>query len=215
MWIKICGIRDVETARAVADCGADAIGLNFYASSPRHVTEPTAAQIVSALPPHVIPVGVFVNHSQEEILQACDACGIAAVQLHGDEPVSLLSELPGLRVIRALRVRRNYSEVAVQEITEYGQCGASPWAWLVDARVDDLYGGSGQTLDWEHLAATPHLVDEPPLILAGGLTAENVARAVQLVQPWGVDVASGVESTPGVKNLRSVERFVRAARDAS
>ncbi len=215
MWIKICGIRDVETARAVASLGADAIGLNFFAGSPRHIDEQTAAQIVEVLPADVTPVGVFVNHTAAQIRQTCRSCGINTVQLHGDEPVSLLSELEELRIIRALRTDGDFAKLAAEQFAAYSVHRVTPWAWLVDARVPHVYGGSGETIDWDSLAASGRDDRWPPLILAGGLTPENIARAIRTADPWGVDVAGGVESSPGVKNLTRIEEFVRRSRDAS
>ncbi len=215
MWIKICGIRDVETARAVAGMNVDAIGLNFFDKSPRHVDERTAAQIVEALPAEVTPVGVFVNHSAEQIRRTCQSCGISTVQLHGDEPASLLAELEGLRIIRALRTDGDFASLAAEQFAAYSAGGVAPWAWLVDARVPHVYGGSGETVDWDSLDAAGRDERWPPLILAGGLTPENIARAIQTANPWGVDVAGGVESSPGVKNLTRIEEFVCRSRDAS
>ncbi|MGD9856850.1 MAG: N-(5'-phosphoribosyl)anthranilate isomerase [Planctomycetaceae bacterium] len=215
MWIKICGVRDVETARAAAESGANAIGLNFYANSPRQVDERTAAAIVKVLPEDVAAVGVFVNHTAAQIRQICESCGIRTAQLHGDEPVSVMGELKGIQIIRALRTTGDITALATSELAAYAVHEESPWAWLVDARVPHVYGGSGETVDWESLAAVPRTPDWPPLILAGGLTPENVAQAVRIVRPWGVDVAGGVESAPGVKNPTLVRQFVRRIRDAS
>lgn len=214
VWIKICGIRDVPTALAVAASGADAIGLNFYPPSPRHLPVAAAREIVDQLPDGVTPVGVFVNHSAAEIRETCRSCGITTVQLHGDEPASLIGELEEFHVIRALRTKTDLSGIAREELAGYQQRRAKPWAWLVDARVPHLYGGSGEVVDWDALAASDRS-QWPPLILAGGLTPENVGEAARTVRPWGVDVASGVEGTPGVKNLDLVKRFVERIRDAS
>lgn len=214
IWIKVCGVRDVDTARAVADSGANAVGLNFYRPSPRHVNEGVAAEIVAALPAGVTAVGVFVNHSAEEIRRVCHACGISTVQLHGDEPASLLSELQGLQIIRALRTSGDLRRLADGELSQCQLRGVAPWAWLVDARVPHLYGGSGESVDWEEVAAARR-DNWPPLILAGGLTPENIVRATQTVKPWGVDVASGVESSPGVKDPVLVARFISRIREAS
>lgn len=213
MWVKICGIRDVETALGVAERGADAIGLNFYAGSPRCVESTRAATIVQALPPRVTPVGVFVNHSVEEIREICREVGLETVQLHGDEPVTLVEELAEFRVIRALRLDEDATALGAQ--SPDSGTPRQPWAWLVDARVEGVYGGTGQTLRWDRLTPENRSDPWPPLILAGGLTPENVGEAIQLVRPWGVDVASGVESALGVKDLTRVAQFVRVARDAS
>lgn len=199
----------------IAEAGADAIGLNFYDRSPRCVNVSVARQIVDALPSDVTPVGLFVNHTADEIRRIVSETGLTTVQLHGDEPTSLIAELAEFRIIRALRTDGDFEPLATQLIQECNQTGATPWAWLVDARSPDAYGGTGEKVDWESLSPE-HRPDEwPPLVLAGGLTPENVAEAVTMVQPWGIDVASGVESSPGVKDLELVEAFIHRARGAS
>ncbi|MEZ6051829.1 MAG: phosphoribosylanthranilate isomerase [Planctomycetaceae bacterium] len=214
-WIKICGIRDVTTATGIVEAGADAIGLNFYDRSPRCVDVSVARQIVDALPSDVTPVGLFVNHTADEIRRIVSETGLTTVQLHGEEPTSLIAELAEFRIIRALRTDGDFEPLATQLIQECNQTGATPWAWLVDARSPDAYGGTGEKVDWESLSPE-HRPDEwPPLVLAGGLTPENVAEAVTMVQPWGIDVASGVEASPGVKDLKLVEAFIHRARGAS
>jgi phosphoribosylanthranilate isomerase len=211
MWIKICGIRDVATAREISRLQPDAIGLNFYARSPRVVPADVAAEIARALPDEVAAVGVFVNHSRLEIEELCRHCNLDFVQLHGDEPPEFIAELQPRRVIRAFRVG---PEGCVDVAVYLGRCrelGALPAACLIDSRVDGLYGGSGQTVAWDLLQREYPLADWPPLILAGGLYPGNIAAAVQAVRPWGVDVASGVESSPAVKDLRLVEKFLAGA----
>ena len=199
----------------IAEAGADAIGLNFYDRSPRCVDASVARQIVDALPSTVTPVGLFVNHTADEIRRIVSETGLTTVQLHGDEPTSLIAELAEFRILRALRTDGDFEPLATQLIQECNQTGATPWAWLVDARSPDAYGGTGEKVDWESLSPE-HRPDEwPPLVLAGGLTPENVAEAVTMVQPWGIDVASGVEASPGVKDLKLVEAFIHRARGAS
>jgi phosphoribosylanthranilate isomerase len=213
LWIKICGIRDVETAVRVADLGADAIGINFYADSPRCVPNlETAQAIANALPAPAIAVGVFVNHSVDEIRQIVQVTGLKAIQLHGDEPVETIGALQDLNVIRALRIAGDIQEVAAQEMADCARLNALPFAWLVDARTAEAYGGTGRRVDWQSLAPAERNDSWPPLILAGGLTPSNVAEAVDVVRPWGIDVASGVESEPGVKDLQRVRQFIDAAR---
>jgi phosphoribosylanthranilate isomerase len=209
MWVKICGVRGEVNAKAVAACRPDAIGLNFYAGSPRSVLPDTAARTVRALPPGIEPIGVFVNHPADEIRRICSACGIGTVQLHGDEPAEMINDLRPLRVIRALRLRGE-SESEIAESLEGIRPGALR-ACLVEPHVSGRYGGTGQHAPWEWLAGVWR-PEWPPLILAGGLRAENVAEAVRMVRPWGVDVASGVESAPGVKDPAQVAAFIAAAR---
>lgn len=215
MWIKICGVRNRESARVAADCGADAIGLNFYDKSPRCVDLRQAASIAEAVPATLAAVGVFVNHTADQIRSICGVCGLRLVQLHGDEPAELLIELEGLTVIRALRTAGDFASVAAAQAAAERTLGTFPWAWLIDARVPQAYGGSGQTVDWASLGAVPREPDWPPLILAGGLTAENVQRAILTARPWGVDVAGGVESSPGVKDPALIQRFVERVRNMS
>ena len=207
-------MRDVETAVRIADLGADAVGINFYEASPRSVPDlQTAKSIVDALPASSIAVGVFVNHSVEEIRQIVHFTGLDAVQLHGDEPIETIKELQDLRVIRALRIAGDMQEVAAREMEDCVRLNALPFAWLVDARTPEAYGGTGRRVDWQSLAPARRDDSWPPLILAGGLTPSNVAQAVAAVQPWGVDVASGVESAPGVKSLELTRQFITACRN--
>lgn len=214
MWIKICGIRDVASARAVAQLRPDAIGLNFFTGSPRAVDTQTAAAIVASLPLDIEPVGVFVNHTATEIRATCQYCRLRTVQLHGDEPPSFLAQLGDHRIIRAFRVGVDGFQAVAAYLDECRNLSALPWACLVDARVEGTYGGTGQTAPWEVVAREYRRHDWPPLILAGGLKPENLAAAIGAVQPFGVDVAGGVESSPGVKEIDAVRRFVEAARSA-
>ncbi len=215
MWVKICGIRDVTTALEVAGLGADAIGLNFYPGSARNIDLETARDVVRELPPNVTPVGLFVNATADEIRHTCETCGLMTVQLHGDEPPEYLQQLSGLKVIRALRIGADVKSVVTRELEACRELGVRPWAWLVDARVEGAYGGTGEAVDWEQYAPSQRTSAWPPLILAGGLRPENLRAAVDIVCPWGVDVASGVESEPGVKDPRRVAAFVEIARAAS
>jgi phosphoribosylanthranilate isomerase len=214
MWIKICGIRDYETAEMVAECGPQAIGLNFYEKSPRCVTPQMATEIVVRLPPNVEPVGLFVNHPTAEIEAICRRCDIGTVQLHGDEPPEIVAALSIFRVIRAFRVgTEGLGEIAAY-LDRCRRLGVFPWACMVDARVDGSYGGTGQTAPWELIEREYDLANWPRLILAGGLRAENVAAAIQAVRPWGVDVAGGVESAVACKDESLVRKFVESARGA-
>jgi phosphoribosylanthranilate isomerase len=212
MWIKICGLRDVATAQAVAELRPSAIGLNFYAGSLRRIDEATAAAIVRVLPSGIEAWGVFVNHPAAEVRRIAACCGLHAVQLHGDETPEQIAELAPLRVIRAFRV----GEAGLDEMAAYleacRRAGAIPSACLIDARVEGAYGGTGLVAPWELLAKESRRSSWPPLILAGGLTPENVADGIRVVHPWGVDVAGGGESSPGVKDLERVRRFIEASR---
>lgn len=218
MWTKICGVRDVETAVWIARAGADAVGLNFYAPSPRCIEVEAARDVGDALDSDVELVGVFVNHAVEEIVDTVGKCRLSAVQLHGDESPQILREvceaLPGVRCFRAFRIGPDGLNDVAEYLTECRRIGARIDACLCDARVEGLYGGSGRTAPWR-LLADEYLRDEwPPLVLAGGLTAENVAEAVKTVRPWGVDVAGGVEACSGAKDRSLVKAFLAAAKNA-
>ena len=212
MRIKICGVTTPEDARAAALLGADAIGLNFYAPSPRFISRDTAAAVLAELPPAVEAVGVFVDRSMDVVAEEVRPLSrLNSVQWHGRErePASA-SPLP---LIAAFSVRGPES---LEEIGAYlDRCrehGRLPAAVLVDAHVPGQRGGTGQTAPWELLASFRPGV---PLILAGGLTPENVAQAVRIVRPHAVDVASGVESGPGRKDAQKMRRFIENARAMS
>ena len=217
MWVKVCGVRDRETALRLADIGVDAIGLNFFAKSPRRITIEEAAEIARVLPNHINRVGVFVNHAIDELISIADRCKLDAVQLHGDESASYLFELqkqlPEMRLIRAWRMGADGLTGLAEflELCRQRRCPVA--ACLVDAHVEGVYGGSGKTVSWERLKAEYQTTEWPPLILAGGLTEMNVAEAIAATIPWGVDTASGVESSPGIKDLERAEHFVRNAKN--
>lgn len=217
MWVKICGVTDATTAEAIAAAGADAIGVNFYARSVRCVDVAAAAEIVRRIPDRVEAVGVFVNADTQKMLQTTARCGLRTVQLHGDEPPEQAAELvaAGLRVIRAFRVGAAGLAEVETELSRLRALGVELRGCLIDARVAGSYGGTGVTPPWELIREGWRRDDWPPLILAGGLTPQNVAAGICACRPWGVDVAGGVESAPGVKNLREVERFIENARGAS
>jgi phosphoribosylanthranilate isomerase len=216
MWVKLCGIRDVETARLAAECGADAIGLNFFGRSPRYVDPATARQIVDVLPPSVEAIGLFVNVPVEQIEAVAKACALTTIQLHGDEPPEFLAalreRLPTARVMRAFRVGDEGCGEIASYLEKCVRLGVTPWRCLVDARVSGSYGGTGAIAPWEIVAREYRTDLWPPLVLAGGLVAENVSAAIAGVKPWGVDVSSGIESSPGVKDPEAMRAFLRAAR---
>ena len=196
--IKICGIKTVKDALAAMEAGADLIGFNFYPKSPRYIDVGTCRNIMSVMRKHghVTYVGVFVNASVEEVYATIETCGLSLAQLHGDETPEMLNALNG----KAFKAFRGIPS----EITGYERNDAP--ALLVDAAVKGVYGGSGVTADW---SASAELAKKYPLLLAGGLTPENVADAMRQVQPWGVDVASGVESAPGEKDAAKMIQFVK------
>ena len=218
VWVKICGIRDADTASQIGDLGPDAIGVNFYAASPRAVTIDMAETIVARLPTHVEAVALFVNHPIADIVAACRACAFQTVQLHGDEPPEFLAQisevLPSVRVIRAFRFGIQGIAPLSRYIDECRALDTLPFACLVDADVKGAYGGTGHTVCWDRLREELSSDDWPRLILAGGLRPDNVVAAIRAVQPWGVDTASGVEVAPGEKDLALVRRFLDEARGA-
>lgn len=215
MKVKICGITCVEDAVAAARAGADAIGLNFYTGSARYVDPGQAAEIVRALPPFVEPVGLFVNAASDEIRRVTRQVGLSSVQLHGDEPPELLAELSVYRLIRTVRLGNEDMEPIADTLQRCRTAGRVPDGVLVDARVEGQYGGTGRAPSWSALASGYDQMNWPPLILAGGLTPENVGAAIEQVGPWAVDVSSGVEdNVPGRKSLRRVEAFLAEARAA-
>jgi phosphoribosylanthranilate isomerase len=241
--VKICGITRAEDALLAADAGADAIGLNFFEGSPRFVTLEAAAAIVNALRsgqgnqrPKV--VGVFVNAEPALIFEAMRTLQLDAIQLHGDEPPQAIAALSGmsnlfslggmaegrspLQIVRAFRCR----DEGLPTVSEYlcqceairpemtGGLSTLPHAVLLDAYTPGAYGGTGHVIDWHSVRRDRDLLMGLPLILAGGLTADNVGQAIETAQPDAVDTASGVESSPGVKDASKTRSFVAAARAA-
>jgi len=203
--VKICGITNVEDALAAVEAGADILGFNFYAKSPRHISPHEARFIAEGLPERVARVGVFVNEAEPAaITRAVAESGVGAAQLHGDETPEFCARLEGVPVIKALRVGRGFGvERALLYKTD---------ALLLDAYDKDAYGGTGRTFDWSLARRTREAV--PKLFLAGGLTPENVAEAIREVCPFAVDVCSGVETSPGRKSFPLMRSFIEAARAA-
>ena len=201
--VKICGITSAADAVASAEAGADAVGLMFYEDSPRHVTLEQAKIISAALPPHVMRVGVFVNADEAFVHQALTECVLNILQFHGDETPEDCSRYP-VMTLKAFRVK---GEETLQQLEAYPTAG-----YLLDAYVKDSLGGTGATFNWD-LAVRAQEFGKP-ILLAGGLTPDNVADAVRKVQPFGVDVSSGVESEPGRKDPARMKAFVEAAKNA-
>jgi phosphoribosylanthranilate isomerase len=208
--VKICGLTCVEDALACAELGADWIGLNFHPASPRYVDPDVASAIVEALPRRVTVVGVFVDRPVAEVAELADRVGLGTLQLHGHEPPEDLAALGRFRVVRAFRLCPAGGWAIISEYLARAEAlGHPPDSVLVDAYVPGLSGGTGTTIDPSLLDDRPAL---PRLILAGGLTPENVAQRIARGRPWMVDVASGVESAPGRKDRASVAAFIRAVR---
>ena len=202
--IKICGITNAQDAEAAVAAGADALGFVFYAQSPRYIEPTVAKRIIAQLPPFVLSVGVFVNQDQETIRNMYNECGLAFAQLHGDETPAFCESL-GRPVLRALRLRDRGSLLALAEYK--GRMGVR--GFVVDAFSAEAYGGTGQTVDW---SLAREVAKAAPILLAGGLTPGNVQEAVRQVQPYGVDVSSGVEERPGKKDHEKIRAFTQAIR---
>ena len=202
--VKICGLTNVAEAQAAAAAGADLIGLMFYERSPRHVSLDQAAEIADQLAPSVVRVGVFVNPSRELVADAIARCRLSLLQFHGEEPPEFCTQF-GLMSMKAFRVRDPES---LRALPNYPTD-----AWLLDAFTPGQLGGTGERFNWD-LAVEAGRFGRP-IFLAGGLTPDNVAEAVRRVRPFGVDVSSGVESTPGRKDTAKVRAFIAAAKAAS
>jgi phosphoribosylanthranilate isomerase len=199
--VKICGITSGTDALMAASAGADAIGLNFYRPSPRYIDPDRALAIRLALPPFVAAVGVFVDEEVDRVREIMDHCRLDYAQLHGRESPRRVAQLKGCRIIKAIRIR---SEDDLRELERYRVD-----AFLLDTYVKGEPGGTGQSFDWDVARAA---ASRAKVILAGGLTPDNVAQAVAAGRPYAVDVASGVESEPGKKDRKLVNHFVRAAK---
>lgn len=200
--VKICGITNEDDARAAVDAGADALGFVFYPDSPRYILPQAAGRIARSLPPFVSTVGLFVNEAPEKINRSMEDVGLRVAQLHGDEPASVCMRIRW-PVVKAVRV------ACEEDLCEMASYRVS--AFLLDARVQGLYGGTGKALPWDVAVKAKRY---GRIMLAGGLTPENVAEAVRNVRPYGVDVSTGVEASPGRKDHRKVARFIREAKSA-
>lgn len=202
--VKICGITRVEDARLAVELGAAALGFNFYRPSPRYIEPGAARRIIAQLPPLVMAVGVFADETEgEHVAAVAREAGVSAVQLHGPKFPALDGALENYRVIRGIAVRQGLDPA------DWSRLAAS--AFLLDAFDPELLGGTGKTFDWSLAREAKRY---GPIILAGGLTPENVGRAVREVRPYAVDVASGVESAPGKKDPAKLRAFFAAVEEA-
>jgi phosphoribosylanthranilate isomerase len=204
--IKICGVTNVKDAAACAELGANMIGFNFYPQSPRYIEPKVARRIINAIPSGACAVGVFVDASTEEIRNVADTAGVRCVQLHGRTSPITCSELA--REFRVIRAFSTDPQFRAEQVSLFSDCDV-----LVDAHHPNLRGGTGLTCDWR--AARTARSFARFLILSGGLTDQNVSQAITTVAPHAVDVCSGVESAPGVKDHRALENFVSAVRTAN
>ena len=210
--IKICGLTQPGDAEAVAAAGADAIGLNFYPASKRFVEPATAEAIVRKLPQSIVRVGLFVNRPASEIRELVQRLRLDLVQLHGDESPADIAALDAIPVMKAFRPKSNSDLISFLESCQQLSC--TPRMVLLDAHIPGAFGGTGHRGNWEIAQQYRQSLRVPPLVLAGGLTPENVAEAIRTVQPVAVDTASGVESAPGQKDPKRIAKFVAAARAA-
>jgi phosphoribosylanthranilate isomerase len=200
--VKICGITNLEDAEAAVAAGADALGFIFVPATPRYVTLEQATGLIRSLPPLVAKVGVFMDADEGTVRKTVELCGLDTLQLHGRETPEFCQRFAPLKVIKAFRIR---DESTVLQLPAYATA-----AWLLDSYVPGKAGGSSTAFDWE-LAVSAKRFGRP-FLLAGGLTPENVAAAVRQVQPYGVDVSSGVEQHPGRKDHAKVADFIRQAK---
>ena len=202
--VKICGITSIPDALAAAEAGADAIGLMFFERSPRFLNFEKAAQITRELPPFVTRVGVFVDPTLEFVTEAVRQCSLTAIQLHGSETPEFCGRMP-LDVIKAFRIAGPETISPIK--------GYATRAWLLDTFVAGQPGGTGATFNWDLAVHVKQW--RRPIVLAGGLTPANVAKAVQEVRPCAVDVSSGVEMAPGKKDHQKIRDFISAAKQGS
>lgn len=200
--IKICGITNVRDAIFAVANGADALGFNMFKTSPRYVPLETAAEIVRQLPPYVTSVALLVNHSEQEVKKVIASGVFNLLQFHGDETNEFCASFkkPFTKVLRV----KNVTDLPA-EIAEFGDSKGI----LLDTFVEGLYGGTGATFDWSQLP-----VIDKPIVLAGGLTADNVAQAIRQVRPYAVDVSGGVELDKGIKDHKKITDFIRQVRAA-
>lgn len=202
--IKICGIRTIDEARAAVDLGVDALGFNFYPGSARYIDPEAARSIIDAVNPLVSCIGVFVNEQPGRLIEIAEDVRLDGVQLHGDETPEYCLGLGGIRTIKALRVGVDFDLDSI--------CRYSVGAVLLDAARRGQFGGTGARFDWSIAVEAKRFA---PIILAGGLTVENVLDAITTVRPFAIDVCSGVEAEPGRKDLSKLRRFMEAAKPAA
>lgn len=203
--VKICGITNTGDALAAVDAGADALGFVFYTRSTRYIEPEAVGEIIASLPPFITTVGVFVNAPLDEITRIQMVAPFQVCQLHGDETPEFCASVP-MRAIKAIRVADNAADkIDSDELASYPVA-----ALLFDTRSEQGYGGTGMSFDWKLLKG----VESPkPVILSGGLRPGNVAAAIKAVKPYGVDVSSGVEESPGKKDLIKIKEFIEAAKN--
>lgn len=214
-WVKICGMTNLEDALVAVDAGADAVGFVFYEKSPRCVTVETAREIVEKLSAKVDKIGVFVNESRERVAAISDDVGLTAVQFHGDEYKNLEKYSVGGKQFFCLPIVEILQEMRGRSGSFYGFPNfPKDTSVLLDSGTQEKRGGTGRTFAWgEAHGFVAALRRRYSVVIAGGLSSSNVAWAVEYLKPWGVDVVSGVEASPGKKDPEKVRAFVRAVRE--
>jgi phosphoribosylanthranilate isomerase len=195
--VKVCGIRSLDEARAAQDLGVDALGFNFWEHSPRYITPDSAGEMIGSLSPFVACVGVFVNEDPTRVREFHLKSGLSAVQLHGDETPDYCRALAPIKSIKAFRIRAGFNPASVRAFPVA--------AILLDAGVSGKFGGTGESFDWR---IALDVKEYAHVILAGGLTFENVADAISRIRPAAIDVCSGIEAEPGRKDLGKMKRFM-------
>jgi phosphoribosylanthranilate isomerase len=200
--VKICGITNSEDALLSAKFGADALGFNFYAKSPRYIAPEKAREISERLPPEILKVGVFVNESPDKICEIAETAKLDAIQLHGEETPEFINELKAKTNLEIIKAFRASPEFKPEDVLQY-----EVDAILLDAYSPQEHGGTGEIFDWEIAKKVQEIF--PKMYLAGGLSAENVAEAIKSVQPFAVDACSCLESEKGKKNSEKVKSFIQ------
>ncbi len=194
---KICGITRLEDALTSVRYGVNALGFNFYEKSPRYISPDKASDIINQLPPFVSVVGLFVNADYDKIAKTADMCGVRTIQLHGDESPDFCSKLKSYRVIKALRIKH---ESDLGNLKRYDVCG-----YILDSFSPDVYGGTGLSFDWDLLGKIDSAKN---IIVAGGINPDNIEHLLRAVVPYGVDICSGVELSPGVKDEKLIKEIM-------
>lgn len=199
--VKICGITNLEDAQAAVAAGANALGFIFYKKSPRYISPTKAKSIVEKIPPFVVPVGVFVNEKEKVIKDICHQSLIGTIQFHGDEPPAFLRRFKGYTRVKAFRVRNAFDFKILKKYPAE--------AFLFDTFQEKVYGGSGQSFNWDVLKGKRIPI---PFVLSGGLSVKNIQKALKIIKPFAVDVSSGVEKRPGIKDHSKIKQFVSSVR---
>jgi phosphoribosylanthranilate isomerase len=218
-WIKICGTTNLEDALLAVDAGADALGFVFFETSPRHVTPEVARAVIDKLPEHVEKVGVFVNADVDQIEDIVSRCNLTAIQLYGRSSIaSILHSWKNKPEAPKVIAARNFSELNGDAMWLDASCDTNavraPYAVLLDSGSSTIPGGTGRSFDWKAAASLRESSQQLRIIVAGGLNSSNVAESMRILNPWGVDVVSGVEASPGQKSPDRLRAFIGAVRQA-